>query len=77
MKRKDWDVGTIIQQIRSIHRQVTNPNNDGFTAVGCKKDLFQIKCLVEDLYNNTPTFSGEEEWHQNRTVELLKKPYST
>lgn len=74
MKRKTWDVDNIVQQIKSIHRQVNNGNNDGFTAFGCKKDLFIIKCIIEDLYSDTPTFSGEEEWYQERTFNFLKKP---
>lgn len=73
MKRKDWDVAEIARQIRAIHRQTVNPANDGFVASGCKQDLFQIKCLVEDLYNNTPTFANENEWHQQRLLELLKQ----
>lgn len=75
MKRKDWDVDDIARQLRSIHRQAASPYNDGFTAVGCKQDLFQLKCLIEDLYEDTPTFSGEEVWHQQRTLDLLKKKH--
>lgn len=72
-KKKDWDVGTIINQLRSIHRQVCNPYNDGFSASGYKYDLFQIKCLIEDLYQNTPTFANEDEWQQKRLLEILMK----
>lgn len=73
MKKKDWDVTDVIRQIRSIHRQVNNPYNDGFTAAGCKQDLYQIKCFVEDLYLDTPNFDVEKEWHQNRLIDILKK----
>lgn len=73
MKQKNWDVSDIVRQIRSIHRQINNPGNDGFTASGCKKDLFQIKCIIDDLYNDTPTFVNENEWHQQRLVEILKR----
>lgn len=77
LKRKDWNINDIISQLRSIHYQAVNPWNDGFTASGCKKDLFQLKCLIEDLYNDTPNFSNEEEWYQERTLELLKKNKNT
>lgn len=73
MRQKNWDVADLHRQIRAIHTQVKNPFNDGFTAVGCKQDLFQLKCLIEDLYADTPNFAGEEEWYQARTIELLKK----
>ena len=73
LKRKNWSISEITTQLRSIHYQAVNPWNDGFTASGCKKDLFQLKCLIEDLYNDTPTFANEDEWYQERTLDLLKK----
>ena len=73
MRQKNWDVADLHRQIRAIHTQVVNPFNDGFTGFGCKQDLFQLKCLIEDLYEDTPSFAGEEEWLQQRTIELLKK----
>jgi hypothetical protein len=73
LKKKDWDVADIVRQLRSIHRQASSPYNDGFTASGCKQDLYQLKCIIEDLYQDTPTFANEEEWHQQRTMELLAK----
>ena len=75
MKRKDWDVAEVMRQIRAMHRQAASPYNDGFTAIGCKQDLFQIKCLVEDLYADIPTFAGEEQWYEQRTMDLLKKKH--
>jgi hypothetical protein len=75
MKRKDWDIDDISRQLRAIHRQAASPHNDGFTAVGCKQDLFQLKCLIEDLYQDTPPFSGEEQWHEQRTLDLLKRQH--
>lgn len=77
MKRKDWDVDDISRQLRSMARQAASTYNDGYTASGCKHDLFLLKCLVEDLYEEIPTFAGEEQWHQERTLELLKKKHSS
>lgn len=77
LKRKNWSINEIITQLHSIHYQTVNPWNDGFTASNCKKDLFQLKCLIEDLYNDTPTFVTEEEWYQERTLDLLKKHKNT
>ena len=73
MKRKNWDVLAISHQLRAMHSQAVNPYNDGFTASFCKKDLFTLKCLIEDLYANTPAFVNEHEWHEERTLELLKQ----
>jgi hypothetical protein len=73
MKRKDWDIDDVARQIRAIHRQAASPYNDGFTAIGCKQDLFQIKCLIEDLYADTPIFDEEDQWQEQRTLDLLKR----
>ena len=53
--------------------EISSPYNDGFTASYCKKDLYLLKCWLEDQYNRLPTFAGEEEWEQQRIVEILKK----
>jgi hypothetical protein len=55
-------------------REINSPYNDGFTGSYCKRDLYQLKCWLEDEYNSLPTFSGEEEWEQQRIVEILKRP---
>ena len=41
--------------------------------MSAKRDLVEIKWLLEDLLEMCPTFSGEEEWEQERLVQLLKK----
>lgn len=60
-------------QIRKCAAEACSPYNDGWTAMACKKDLVELKWLIEDLLENCPTFIGEEEWDQNRLVELLKR----
>jgi len=69
----NWNVADIEQQLRRISTEINSPYNDGFTAMTCKKELFRVKCLVNDLYDLCPTFSGEEEWEKERTMELLKR----
>ena len=53
--------------------EISSPYNDGWTASGCKHDLYLLKCWLEDQYNRLPTFVGEELWEQERIVEILKK----
>jgi len=71
--KKSWDVDTLEGQLRRLYGEIASPYNDGFTASTCTQELFRIKCLVEDLYQQCPTFSGEEEWEKLRTMELLKR----
>jgi hypothetical protein len=53
--------------------EASDPRNDGWTASVCKKEIYQVKCLIEDIYRKLPTFVGEEEWEKERVAELLKR----
>lgn len=72
--KKHWDVADIVRQLHSCAQESMSPYNDGWTAMFAKKDLYYIKCLLEDLYEQCPNFPAEEaEWEKERLVELLKK----
>lgn len=49
------------------------PGNDGWTARAHKKRLYELKCMLDDVYPTLPTFVGEDEWEQERLMEILKK----
>lgn len=75
--KKNWDVADIANQIRSLSRECSSHYNDGFTAFECKKDLYQLKQLVEDALSYAPNFGSiEEEWlseqEKKRVVKILK-----
>lgn len=53
--------------------EICSPYNDGWTSMYCKRDLYLLKCWLEDRYDQLPRFSGEEQWEQERMVEILKK----
>jgi hypothetical protein len=59
--------------IGSALGEIHSPYNDGWTSSSCKKDLYQLKCWLEDEYTKLPTFVGEEAWEQERLVEILKQ----
>lgn len=77
LKKKDWDVANITSQIHSLSRQCSSPYNDGFTAFELKKDLHQIKEVIDQALKNAPTFEGEEQWlqeqEQKRIIKYLKQ----
>jgi hypothetical protein len=58
----------IRRQLAEIH----TPYNDGFIQSYCKKELYMLKCWLEDEYSKLPTFVGEEKWEQERIVQILK-----
>jgi hypothetical protein len=67
------DIGSAYAVIRKSLGEIHSPYNDGWTQSSCKHELYMLKCWLEDEYKSLPTFAGEEEWEQQRLVEILKK----
>ena len=59
--------------IRTSLGEIHSNYNDGWTQRSCKQELYMLKCWLEDKYNELPIFAGEEQWKQERLVELLKR----
>ena len=66
------DLGPAQQAIRKSLGEIHSPYNDGWTASGCKQELYVLKCWLEDEYARLPTFIGEEKWEQERVLQILK-----
>jgi hypothetical protein len=71
--KKSWDSNHIISELRSAAVNAASSYNDGWTAMMCKHDLYQVKCWLDDVYPTLPKFSGEEKWEQERVISILKK----
>lgn len=68
------DVSAAQAVIRKLAVECTSPYNDGWTSASCKKDLYQLKCMIEDVYERLPKFpKDEQEWEQERLISVLKK----
>ena len=67
------DLTPAYQAVRLAMSEINSPYNDGFTGSYCKQDLYVLKCWLEDEYNKLPTFTGEEQWNQQRVLEILKR----
>ena len=62
------------REIRKLFAHTVDPYSDGFSQCTCKHRLFLLKCLIEDLYKQTPEFPEQEkQWEQQRLMELLKR----
>ena len=75
--KNNWDISDIAAQIRTISRDCSSPYNDGFVAFGFKKDLYQIKFLIDEVLKDSPTFGQtEQEWlteqEKQRIIKILK-----
>jgi hypothetical protein len=77
LKKQNWSVDDVCNQIHAISREVNSPYNDGFVAFGCKQDLYQIKEVIDQAIRISPTFAGEDEWLQEqekkRIIKILKE----
>jgi hypothetical protein len=77
LKKKSWSIEDVANQLRALTRECSSSYNDGFTAFELKKDLYQIKELVDHALSNSPKFGElEQEWltsqEQKRIIKLLK-----
>ena len=66
------DLTTAQQDIRTSLVEISSPYNDGFTSSSCKRELYMLKCWLEIEYSKLPKFVGEEQWEQDRIVQILK-----
>lgn len=73
---KKPDLAMAEQAIRSAVMEIRSPYNDGFTSAYVKLELYQFKCMLEDLYSTLPQFGDEHNWEKMRTIELLKRKES-
>lgn len=71
--RRPGDAFSIIAQLRALASETQSGYNDGWTASSCKHELYRVKCYLDDVYKQLPTFSDEAEWEKERVVELLKQ----
>lgn len=67
------DLSDATAAIRHSLVEIKSPYNDGWTSASCKKELFQLKCWLEDEYAKLPKFFEETEWEQERLITILKK----
>jgi hypothetical protein len=70
---KKPDTDSVYSVIRTSLGEIHSPYNDGWTQRSCKHELYMLKCWLEDKYNELPIFVGEEQWEQERLVEILKR----
>ena len=60
--RKPMDYNSVHHQIYIEGVELHSPYNDGFTTFEIKKDLHKLKWLLDEIMNDAPTFTGEDEF---------------
>ena len=64
------------QALQNLYRIVSEMHsgyNDGFIAAHYKRELFILKHLIDQMYQNAPIFTTEKEWEQELLVDKLKQ----
>ena len=59
--------------LRSLAYQAQSPYETGFVLAVYKRQLVEMKWFIEDLLEDIGTFAGEDEWEQERLIQLLKR----
>jgi hypothetical protein len=64
----------LAEHIRELQIECNSAHNDGFTALHYKKQLYEMKCMIEDIYNSLSVINEEEEkkWEKERVFNKLK-----
>jgi vancomycin permeability regulator SanA len=60
--KKPMDYNSVHHQIYTAGVELHSPHNDGFTTFEIKKDLHKLKWLLDEIMNDSPTFTGEDEF---------------
>lgn len=72
------DLEQAISQLRRAYAEVNSPYNDGFTGWEIKRELYEIKWLLDRMLKNSNTYGEIEQRYldqveKNRIIEELKK----
>lgn len=59
--------------LRSLAALASSPYKTGYVNIQFKKQLVEMKWFIEDLLEDVGHFAGEEQWDQERLVQLIKK----
>jgi hypothetical protein len=75
--RKPMDYNSVSHQIYMTGVEINSMYNDGFTQSMMKQDLYKLKWLIDEIIQDSPTFSDEEEFlkehEQVKMWRTLKK----
>ena len=64
----------LADHIRELQIQCNSAYNDGWTALSYKKQIYEMKCMIEDIYNSLNVIDEKEEkkWEKERVFNKLK-----
>lgn len=60
------------QAVRRLCVEISSPYNDGYTASACKRELYLLKCWLDDTYASLPSVTDEADWEKQRLIDKLR-----
>jgi hypothetical protein len=75
--KTNWDIAEISRQIHTMSRECSSTYNTGFVTFEIKKDLYQLKQIIDQALKDAPDFGDlEQQWlteqEQKRIIKILK-----
>ena len=50
-----------------------DPMIDGFNGWGCKQKIYEVFFYAKECLDNAPTYTGEDEWLEEKRLEMAEK----
>ena len=58
--------------VNHINSLVQDSHRDPESGAHYKKQIYQIKCFIDDIYAILPTYEEEKDWEKERVFDKLK-----
>ena len=62
----------LAEEYRQLYIEGTRPDNDGFSTLNYNRQMYMLKCWMDDLYALMPELVGEEEFEKERVFNVLR-----
>jgi uncharacterized protein YabN with tetrapyrrole methylase and pyrophosphatase domain len=69
--KKPLEVNDVKLQLLQAHGEICSPYNDGFTQWEIKKELYNIKWLLDEMLKRQPNFSDEKQWLKEQEMKRM------
>jgi len=60
-------------KLNQLAHAARDTHETGFVTMQYKRQLVEMKWFLDDLLDTVGYFAGEEQWEQERTLQLLKR----
>ena len=76
--KKPIDLNIVISQLRRAYGEINSPYNDGFTGWELKRELYEVKWILDRILKQSNTYGEIEQRYldqieKNKIIEELKK----